>query len=218
MEHSFFKNIPYDQAQAIEQASRLLYELRENRLARLRPYGVDDEAALLAQIKEGRLAEHPAYDHYLSARILLDTRETLRRELATGLDRSGQTAPDAAPDAFDHIDLMQQLETRYAERLDGAPQLMQDALSLCFDNGLVLEIRIVSAEEYAFSWLWGEAELRIDTAPLHAELATFPNHFHDVEGRLRADPLTVPGKAPFANLEALIDALFDDPLLGSANE
>lgn len=213
---SFFKNIPYADAQQIEQASRLIYELRENRLARLRAYQAADEAELLARIKDGQLAEHPAYDHYLSARILADTRETLRRELANNLQPAGGAgaAQEAAP--FDHIELKQQLEARYADRLDGEPQLMQDALTLCFDTGLNLEIRVASLDEYAFTWLWGEAELRIDTAPLHPALATVPNHWHDEEGRCLADPLTAPGKPPMANLTALIDALLDDPLLEAA--
>jgi hypothetical protein len=78
---SFFQNLPLEAAERIEQFSRLAFELRESRNRLLRSYGVEDEASLLELIRGGRLAEHPAYDHYLGARILADTREAVREEL-----------------------------------------------------------------------------------------------------------------------------------------
>jgi len=50
--------------------------------------------------------------------------------------------------------------------------------------------------------------------PLHRGLATFPNHFHDAGGRIVADPITHPDATPEDNLQKLIRALLDDPLLG----
>lgn len=75
---NFFESLDPDDAAEIDQLSRLAYELRENRTAILRPHGVEDEAALLQKIRTGAVAEHPAYEHYLAARILADTRETAR--------------------------------------------------------------------------------------------------------------------------------------------
>lgn len=77
----FFKNIEYGAATELDRLSLLIYELRENRNAVLAPYGAADEAALLRQIEAAAVAEHPAYEHYLAARILAATRETAR-ELA----------------------------------------------------------------------------------------------------------------------------------------
>lgn len=77
----FFQNLPLEAAQQIEQFSRAVFELRESRAKLLRQYGAEDEASLLEQIRSGRLAEHPAYEHYLGARILADTREAIRAEL-----------------------------------------------------------------------------------------------------------------------------------------
>jgi hypothetical protein len=82
---SFFENLDPDTAEEIEQLSRLVYELRENRNTVLETLGAEDEAALLQQIASGAAAEHPAYEHYLSARILADTRETVRAVLAERL-------------------------------------------------------------------------------------------------------------------------------------
>lgn len=75
---NFYENIEPTDAQQLEQLSRLIYELRENRDAILKSAGIADEIALLEQIYTGKVPEHPAYEHYLSARILADTRETVR--------------------------------------------------------------------------------------------------------------------------------------------
>jgi len=82
---SFFENLDPDTAEEIEQLSRLVYELRENRNTVLQMHGAEDEAALLQRIQNGAVAEHPAYEHYLAARILAGTRETVRVVLAERL-------------------------------------------------------------------------------------------------------------------------------------
>ena len=112
-----------------------------------------------------------------------------------------------------HLDLQTRIEAHYGRRLSEGVGLRQDALLLRFDNGLVVELRFASADEYAIAWLWGDAERRIDTAPLHPALRTQPNHLHGSDGRLHDDPLTVPGAAPWDNVRRVIDALLVDPLL-----
>jgi hypothetical protein len=114
-----------------------------------------------------------------------------------------------------HLELKAQIEARYGAQLPAGVALKQDALLLQFDNGLVMELRFASAQEYVLGWLWGDAELRIDTAPLHPGLNSYPNHLHDEEGRVREDPLTRPGAAPWDNVCRLIDAVLADPLLSS---
>lgn len=114
-----------------------------------------------------------------------------------------------------NVELGRFVEDCFGARLSAVPELHQDALLVGLDNGVRLEARFATADEYAISWLWGEAELRIDTAPLHAGLETFPNHLHDAQGELRADPFTRPGDAPHENLRRVIEALLDDPLCGT---
>ena len=84
----FFENLDLDAATEIDQLSRLLYELRENRTAVLQQHGVADEAELLKQIQAGTLGEHPAYEHYLAARILDTTRETARELLGAHVEEA----------------------------------------------------------------------------------------------------------------------------------
>ena len=75
---NFFENLDPETADELEQLSRLNYELRENRRALLGAYDADGDAALLRLIEDGAVAEHPAYEHFLAARILAETRETVR--------------------------------------------------------------------------------------------------------------------------------------------
>ena len=77
----FFQNVPSEAAMQIDALSRVLYDLREDRKRILSQYQAADEAALLASIVAGEVAEHPAYEHYLAARLLDETRETLRDQL-----------------------------------------------------------------------------------------------------------------------------------------
>ncbi len=78
---NYFEGFDYNDAELIESLSMLTYELRENRKLLLEQHGVEDEETLLGKITAGEIAEHPAYEHYLSARILVATRNAVRDEL-----------------------------------------------------------------------------------------------------------------------------------------
>jgi hypothetical protein len=88
---NFFENVDPETAAELDQLSRLLYELRGNLGAVLGAYGAADPAALLHQIESGAVSEHPAYEHYLSARILAETRETVRALLGERAKEANRT-------------------------------------------------------------------------------------------------------------------------------
>ncbi|AYH43175.1 hypothetical protein [Azoarcus sp. DN11] len=88
---NFYENLEPTDAQQLEQLSRLVFELRESRDAILRATGASDEIELLERIYTGTVAEHPSYEHYLSARILADTRETVRAMMAECLNEVRRT-------------------------------------------------------------------------------------------------------------------------------
>ena len=111
-----------------------------------------------------------------------------------------------------HATLADEIVSRFGEQLDGAPQIGQDALTLHFQNGLMLQARFASPEEYSIQWRVGNTEHRIDTAPLHPELSTFPHHVHDSQGKTHPDPLTIPGRSPWDNLQAVLDVILKNPL------
>lgn len=77
----FFDNIPAEDAEQIDRMAKFTYELRENHALLLKKYGVTEEAELLQLIKHGVAEEHPAYDDYLSMRILEQTRQLVRAEI-----------------------------------------------------------------------------------------------------------------------------------------
>lgn len=188
--------------------ARTLYSLRESRKAMLQPYAVADEAGLLERIRRGDVAPHPAYEHYLGALIIDQARAEVRTELTQRM-----CGAEPGDSIRVHPMLEQKVTEHYAHRLSAPVRCAQDALLLFFDSGLIVEARYFSADEYAIAWCWGEAELRIDTAPAHADCATFPQHLHDDCGQLRADTLTRPGTPCWSNFSRLIDALLLDPLL-----
>lgn len=193
--------------------AKTLYALRESRKAMLKQYDLAGEAELLAQIAAGALAPHPAYEHYLGALIIAQTRNQIRAQAAQEL---GGGAVQHSADNSVHPMLQQKIEEHYADRLSAPVQLAQDALLLCFDTGLVVEVRYFSCDEYSIGWAWGDAEMRIDTAPAHTACATFPHHLHDDAAQQRADTTTSPGTPCWSNCKHLIDVLLVDPLLESA--
>ena len=77
----FFDNLPPEDAQHIDRMAKFTYELRENHVLLLKKYGVTEEAELLKLIKNGVAEEHPAYEDYLSMRILEQTRQLVRAEI-----------------------------------------------------------------------------------------------------------------------------------------
>lgn len=116
-----------------------------------------------------------------------------------------------------HLELGTAIEAAFGDDLECPVEQKQDALIIRLSNGVTLEARCAAPDAYSFRWAYGDAESGIDTAPLHPGLATFPNHFHDASGRVTADPLTRPGDPPQDNLQKLVRALLDDPLLGIGN-
>lgn len=110
-------------------------------------------------------------------------------------------------------EIAERLIEYYGQHLNDAPALAHDALTARFDNGIILELRFASAEEYSLRWHHDGQTLAIDTAPLHPGLATFPNHLHGADGIARPDPLTHPGAAPWDNVRAVLGRILEDPLL-----
>jgi len=113
-----------------------------------------------------------------------------------------------------HIELASAIESAFIDRLQAPVEHKQDALIVRLDNGVMLTVRYAAADAYSLRWVCGDVELGIDTAPLHRELATFPNHLHDATGRARVDPLTRSEDAPADNVARVIRALLADPMLG----
>ena len=90
MNNPIYTSLPPEAALELEQVARLIYETREHRRKVLDAVGASDEQTLLARIAAGEIAEHPAYDHYLAARILADTHQTARELMAASLKEANR--------------------------------------------------------------------------------------------------------------------------------
>lgn len=116
-----------------------------------------------------------------------------------------------------HLELGAAIEAAFAPELGAPVEQKQDALIVRLKNGVTLSVRYAAPDAYSLRWNCGEGDVEagIDTAPLHRDLATFPNHFHDAAGRILADPVTRPDAPPQDNLHRLIHILVADPMFGS---
>lgn len=216
---NFFARLDPTFATDLQQLGRLNFELREHYNALLAPYGVADAAALLDGLRQGQWPEHPAYEHYLAAATLAALRERARRAMHPA------TAPATATPPVPHLDLAPHLETTFASDLDGPLDCKQDGLRIMLRNGLAVTVHYLADDAYSIRWQprhahTGDAGDRrdtpaagIDTAPLHADLATCPNHLHLADGRIVADPLTRCGATPADNVGAVLRALLDGALV-----
>jgi hypothetical protein len=187
--------------------SRTTYLLRVSRKEILKRYAVDDEAALLEKIRTGEIAAHPAYEHYLSALILEQTRTQVQAEMIA----LGKDSVDEVPTISVHLMLKEGLERDYAARISEPPRLAQDALTLAFDTGLLMELRYFSADAYSIEWSNGEHDLRIDSAPVGTEA----RHLHGPDDSRLPAGLMCGGADCWKNFSELLDVLLRDPLLGS---
>lgn len=201
---NFFSRIEASQAIALDGLSRLAFQAREARAGLLRFHGVEDESGLRARILDGRLAEHPAWEHYVGARVLTVTRESARAAMAK-LGRSD--------DALPHLRIRDALEAGFAARLAAPVEVRLDALEVMLQCGVRLAMRFASADEYVIEWHDGDDSCRamIDTAPCHPGLAGAPSHLHRADGRVVADTVTHAGADPVENACAIVTMLVANP-------
>lgn len=113
-----------------------------------------------------------------------------------------------------HLELSTMINEAFGGDLDSPVEQTQDAMIIHLKNGVTLDVRYAAPDAYSLRWVYGDAESGIDTAPLHRDLATYPNHMHEAGGRIVADPVTRPDASPEDNLQNLIRALLNNPMLG----
>lgn len=110
-------------------------------------------------------------------------------------------------------EIAERLIEHYGERLVAVPVVAQNAVTANFDTNLSVEVHAAAGDEYSIRWRIADDFFGIDTAPLHRELATYPNHLHSPDGTVRADPFTRPGAPLWDNLRAVLEVVLHDPRL-----
>ena len=102
-----------------------------------------------------------------------------------------------------HERLVEILNGELSSYLEGAPEFLYDGIKATTKTGIKLQIIYPGTDEYMFAWDKDALPYRIDTAPVHMELDTAPNHFH-VGDEVKNDELTSPKNSPEDNLKSVI--------------
>lgn len=188
MSTSFFDCLDYDTAKDVELLSRAIYELRESRKRVLAETGYEDETSLFNAIREGAIAEHPAYELLLAARVMDQAREDARMAL--------RPEPGERPAHCLHAALCATLEEKFAERITAPVELLQDALRFMLDSGHEVTARFAADDAFSIEWREGDAISRIDSAPNTTNGGQGAPHYHDATGGLhRETPCDTSGVA-----------------------
>ena len=69
-------------------------------------------------------------------------------------------------------------QEHFSEILKEAPIIFSDKVRLVFVDGSYMDIRYPVDSKYSFHWQREDEMIRIDTAPHHRQLSTFPRHIH----------------------------------------
>lgn len=76
------------------------------------------------------------------------------------------------------IIIAQCAEEDFSEILKETPIIYSDKVRLFFVDGSYMDIRYPVDSKYSFHWQREDEIIRIDTAPHHRHLSTYPRHIH----------------------------------------
>ncbi len=76
------------------------------------------------------------------------------------------------------IIIAQCAEEHFSDILSEAPIIFSDKVRLVFVDGSYMDIRYPVDSKYSFHWQLEDEIIRIDTAPHHRQLSTYPRHMH----------------------------------------
>lgn len=69
-------------------------------------------------------------------------------------------------------------EEHFSDILNEAPMIYSDKVRLVFIDGSYMDIRYPIDSKYSFHWDRENEIIRIDTAPHHRQLSSYPRHMH----------------------------------------
>ncbi len=76
------------------------------------------------------------------------------------------------------IIIAQCAEEHFSDILSEVPIIYSDKVRLVFVDGSYMDIRYPVDSKYSFHWQRENGIIRIDTAPHHRHLSTYPGHMH----------------------------------------
>ena len=97
------------------------------------------------------------------------------------------------------------LESHFDDRINNVSYNIRGRLRVLFTNGAVLDVRYPTDTSYSFYLNYSSKTFRIDTAPHHEEIGTFPNHCHyEIDDNIIVDEWTSPDNSIEDNVMGLI--------------
>ena len=70
------------------------------------------------------------------------------------------------------------VEEYFSDIISVAPIIYASKVRINFIDGTYMDIRYPVDSKYSFHWQLDDEIIRIDTAPHHREIATYPRHVH----------------------------------------
>ena len=95
--------------------------------------------------------------------------------------------------------------SEFKDILRQEPSIFRDRVRLHFIDGSFMDVRYPVDYDYSFHWQRGRELYRINTAPDHPEIETFPRHLHaGSEENIMPDTITSLNNPPEENLRAVL--------------
>lgn len=96
------------------------------------------------------------------------------------------------------------VEKEFKEILTRRPVMTETFLRLYLIDNSFIDIRYPKEDKYSFHWQKGRDSVRINTAPHHPEIPSFPRHIHTKE-EISADEITDINFSPQENLRRFLE-------------
>ena len=96
-------------------------------------------------------------------------------------------------------------EEHFPDIISEAPIIFSDKVRLLFIDGSFMDIRYPVDSKYSFHWQLEDGIIRIDTAPHHRQVSTYPRHMHiGKEGNVVEDSVTGVGNNIEENVKCVL--------------
>jgi len=95
------------------------------------------------------------------------------------------------------------ITTEFPTLIAEPPDVSPTRLRVRLVDSTLLEIRYPREDEFSFHWQQADEPTRLNTAPHHPDLSTFPRHLH-IGGRVEEDHITSSEASPEDNLRSVL--------------
>ena len=97
-------------------------------------------------------------------------------------------------------------EEHFSDIISEAPIIFSDKVRLLFIDGSFMDIRYPVDSKYSFHWQLEDEIIRIDTAPHHRRVSTYPRYMHiGKEENVIEDSVTEIGNTVEENVKCVLE-------------